>query len=442
MRSLTLIALASLIAFVGCATYSDRTLAARAALQRGDLGGGEARLNDLLGVESSRDLPQKWGSETALTLLERATVLQAQGEYRVSARDFSASEKELELLDIANDDVGSIGKYVYSDDSTRYKTTPTEKLLLNAFNMVNYLAIGDLAGARVEARRFEVMRKYLRDYRPKESHGAFGAYLAGYVAERLGEADEALRYYDEVLAESDAPSLTAPIRRLAHYSPYRTPRLNAVLEGADDPAPSDAPAELLVVLKTGAAPVKEARRIPVGAALGFAANYVSGDTKLLEYGVLKVVSYPELVPGRSTFVGGQARLGSRVVPLDRLTDVSRELAAEYEALKPKIIGSALTRMIVRAAAAEGARVAGNQESGGLGLLAALLVEGTMVALDKPDTRSWSTLPAQVQITRIAVPPGTHEVEIELFGRYGPTRVRRTVEVLEGGFAVVDLTTLR
>jgi len=435
------LAIASLLG-TGCATYTDRNREARLALQRGDLAGSEARFNELLGVESSRDLPNKWGSETALTILERATVLQAQREYRVSARDFTASEKDLEMLDLANDTAGSIGKYVYSDDATKYKTTPTEKLLLNAFNMVNYLAMGDLSGARVEARRFEVMRKYLRDWDPGESHGAFGAYLAGFVAEKIGEPDEALRYYDEVLAESSAPSLHDAIRRLALVAPYRTPRIDAVIASGPAPASAAPPTEILLVLKTGTSPYKEAKRIPVGLAMGLASNYVSGDTKVLEYGAFKFVSYPELVPGRDTFAGASVRVDGAQVPVDRVTDVSKEIAAEYEKVKPKIIGSALTRLIVRAAAAEAARAAGRQQSGGLGLLAALVVEGTMVALDKPDTRSWSTLPARVELARVQVPPGTSEIEVQLYGRSGPTRVRRQVDVAAGGFAVLDLTTLR
>lgn len=437
----SLLALA-LVSASGCATYSDRTRDARLSLAKGDLAGGEAQLNDLLGVESSRDLPRKWGSETALTLLERATVLQARAEYRTSARDFTAAEKELELLDIASDDIGAIGKYIYSDDSTKYRTTPTEKLLINAFNMINYLAQGDLSGARVEARRFTVMRRYLKDYQPQESHGAFGAYLAGFVAERMGEYDEALRYYDEVLQDGPAPSLTPAIRRLARRAPYRTPRLEAVLQGDAGEQPAAPPTEVLVILKSGAAPVKEANRVPIGLALGLASNYISGDTKVLEYGAFKFVSYPELVPAKNWFTSGRVRVGGREASLDPLTDVSRELVREYEGLKPKIIGSAITRMIVRAAAAEGARAAGRQHSGGLGLLAALVVEGTMVALDKPDTRSWSTLPAQVSLARVEVPAGTSEVEFELWGRGAPLRVRREINVSEGGFAVVDLTTMR
>lgn len=444
-----LAAIAAVCLLASCATYSDRNLAARQDLRKGDFSGGEAKLNRLLGVESSRDLPAKWGSETALTLLERATVLQAMGEYRISARDFTAAEKELELLDIANDTVGDIGKYVFSDDATKYKAPPTEKLLVNAFNMINYLALGDLAGARVEARRFQVMRKYLNDYFPEEPHGAFGSYLAGFVFEKSGEPDIALRHYDEVLAHHHAPSLHRAIRRLAPVAAYRTQRIDRILGGPPgDPetvswqGESPGGAEILVILKTGSVPVKQASRIPVGAALGLASNYVSGDTKVLEYGLFKVVSYPELVNVDSRFDGGRLYVGKGALLLDPITDVASEIRAEYERVKPKIVGAALTRMIVRAASAEGARALGRQQGGAVGFLAAALVEGTLVALDKPDTRSWSTLPARVQIARIPVPAGTHTVEVDLHGRGPSARLQRTVHLEEGGFAVVDFTTLR
>ncbi len=443
MRLLRFAALAALTLVVGagCATYSDHTRAARESLARGDLQSGEAQLNAMLGVESSRELPAEWGSETALAVLERATVLQAMGDYATSARDFTAAEKELELLDIANDDVGSIGKYVFSDDATKYKAPPTEKLLVNAFNMINYLARSDLQGAAVEARRFTVMRNYLEDYFPGVSHAAFGSYLAGFVFEQRGDWDEAMRYYDEVLQHGDAPSLHEPIRRLSRRAAYRTPRIDAILAARGTDAPNGDEGELLVVVKTGRVPVKEPARIPIGAALGLASNYVSGDTKVLEYGLFKVVSYPELVATRDTFHGGSVRVAGAAAPTDHLTDVEAEIVREYEAVKPKILGAALTRMITRAVAAEGARAAGRQQSKGLGFLAAALVEGTMVVLDKPDTRSWSTLPADVQIARIRVPAGSHEVTVELSGGPG-ARLSRTIEVPAGGFAVADFTTLR
>ncbi|MBL4685812.1 MAG: hypothetical protein JKY37_14550, partial [Nannocystaceae bacterium] len=74
--------------------------------------------------------------------------------------------------------------------------------------------------------------------------------------------------------------------------------------------------------------------------------------------------------------------------------------------------------------------------------AAAAVEGTLVALDKPDTRSWSTLPAKVYVGRLVVPAGAHRVEVTVFGPGGKERHSIDVDLPEGGFVVVDVTTLR
>ena len=132
-----------------------------------------------------------------------------QGDYETSARDFEVADKQLELLDISRDGAGKLGKYIYSDSATKFKASPTEKLSINAMNLCNYLVRGDLQGAKVEAKRFTVIRNYMRDYDPEHEHNAFGSYLAGFVYEQLGQADEALRYYDEALQEREFASTVA-----------------------------------------------------------------------------------------------------------------------------------------------------------------------------------------------------------------------------------------
>ena len=77
-------------------------------------------------------------------------------------------------------------------------------------------------------------------------------------------------------------------------------------------------------------------------------------------------------------------------------------------------------------------------------VASLAVEGTMVALDKPDTRSWTTLPDRVYIARTWLPAGTHKVKISTVGPVEGARSIKEVEVTipDGGFAAIDFTTLR
>ncbi|MFO0632065.1 MAG: hypothetical protein U0168_04365 [Nannocystaceae bacterium] len=501
----------ALAACTSCATYSDRTAAARDSLQRGDVQGGISELDKFLKVRKPAELPHKWKKDFELVVLERATLLQAAGQYELSARDFEVADKQLELLDIARDGAGKLGKYIYSDSATKYKTSPTEKLSLNAMNLCNYLARGDLQGAKVEAKRFTVMRNYMRDYDPEHQHAAFGSYVAGFVYEMLGQADEALRYYDEALQEREFATLRGPIERLAARGSYRGDRIRDYLpQGIEPPATStptptqpDAPppvstpssevaptpvatppvqrpatatpqlaslagsdddaawrmiagavpgadgssgaGELLVIAKTGRVPFKIPKRIPIGLAIGLAGAYITGDTTLLEYGMFKVVTYPELVGHDTVFDDAQAEIDGRALDMELATDLTDEIVREYEDIKPKIIGAALTRMIVRAAAAEGARAAGNQsENGGaiIGFLAAAAIEGTLVALDKPDTRSWTTLPARVHVARATVPAGKHRVEVTVRGPGGWQRKTVPISMPAGGFVVLDVTTLR
>lgn len=432
----------------GCATtYSEDIDDARQAVQGGDYEAGIEAMNRVLGVKSRERLPSRWGSDAALAALERGSLLQAVGDYETSARDLSAAETELEFLDLSLDTAGNIGKYVYSDSAHVYKALPVERLALNGANMLNYLALGNLQGARVEARRFTVMRDYLLEADPEEAQAPLAAYLAGFVFEQLGDAEEAMRYYDEALAARSFESLREPVARLATRTVYRGKVLEQFLSRSAGYklSPSSAgEGDLLVVVALGRVPYKVPERVPVGAAVGLAGAFVTGDPKVLAYSAFKVLTYPELVPSGSLFRTASVSVDGRALPVELAGDLGSVLRSQYARLKPKIIGAALTRMIARAAAAEGARAAGRRAGSGgqiVGLLAALAVEGSLVGLDKPDTRSWSFLPDTVHVGRRRMLPGEHHVKVDLAGG---AKVRREfdIEVPAGGFRMALISELR
>jgi hypothetical protein len=434
----------------GCATYAERTAHGRSFVADGAYDDAIASFNHALGVDDREELPRRLRSETALILLERGMVSQAQGYYGASARDLSAADERLELLDISSDAVGSLGKYFYSDSSTHYHSSPVEKLALSSMNMLNYLAQGDLGGARVEAKRFTVMRDYLTEYEPEVGGGTAGAYVAGFVFERLGEPDTAVRYYDEALRTHDFGTLAMPLARLAALTTYRGENVARFLgqhedaRAARNARPEPMPAEILTVVSLGRVPVKAPERMPIGAAIGLAGTYVTGDLDVLGYTATKVLVYPELKSSPAVFTGVDVTIDGRATPVELAGSFGAEISAEYEQLKPKIIGAALSRMIVRAAAAEGARAAGKQAGDAgevLGWVAALATEATLVALDKPDTRSWTLLPDQLYVSRTVVRPGRHTVEVDLSG-YQSERRRFEVDVPNGGFAAIVVTPLR
>jgi uncharacterized protein len=401
----------------GCATYSDHMLAAHAAAARADWPAAEEEINAILGVGSRAEIPEHWDSEKSLGVLERAAVLQAQGAWKESARDLSAAEGELELIDFNVDAVGTIGTYIYSDSAGEYRTPPLERVALNVFNMANYLAMSDLEGAAVEARRYQVMRDYLENMGIDQPPGTIGALLAGFTFERLGEADRALRYYQDAQTAMKLHSLDDPVARKG-----QRPKSG----------------EVLVVIGAGRTPIKVPKRIPIGAAIGIAGSAISGDLRVLQHSVFKVVVYPELEEVPSQVRGARVRIGDRDAETELVTDVAAEVNKEYEKMRPRIIAAALTRMIARAAVSEGAMAAGRGAGGAgevVGIVAGLGAEAALVAMDKPDTRSWTFLPGRVWVARESIAAGKHEVVVQLEGD-GPSERRVPIEVTPGGYTVV------
>ena len=80
----------------------------------------------------------------------------------------------------------------------------------------------------------------------------------------------------------------------------------------------------------------------------------------------------------------------------------------FDAEKPTIFFRTILRGLTKYLASRGAEKVGGK---GLGLLANLLGAVT----ERADTRSWLTLPGQVHVLRLHLPPGRHDVKLELLG---------------------------
>lgn len=430
---------AALAALSGCATYTDNLAGASLAAYSANYPSAIQSVNHFMGVERSDELPSKWGADSSLATLERGVLHQAVESYKNSSRDLTAAEQQVELLELTRDPVGTLGGYIYSDSAKPYAAPPSERLALNALNLLNSLAVGDLSAAAVEARRFQVMREYLQTQGISERGVAsFGTYLSGFVFEKMGEGDRALRYYEETLAASPQASLTRPVTRLARANVYRGPNVRTVLEkkAAVDRDPSG---ELLVVVGFGRVAHKVPERMPIGAAIGIAGSYVTQDYRWLTRGATKVVVYPELVPTQSSLYGQPAvRVDGREVPAEPLMDLDAAVRREYQDMKPKIIAAALVRVASRAAVSEGVRAAGKRKDDALGEVLGILVEGAMVATDRPDTRSWTMLPGKVAVARVPATAGSHEVVVDIPGNPSVHRTM-TVNVSDNGYAAVVVT---
>lgn len=444
MRRFLAVAIALCGALAGCAGHESRVKAALDALNRHDPQGAIAELNEEMEVPSADELPAMEG-DNALLLLDRATILQSIDHYEKSQRDYGAADKAIEVLDMSQSAAEDLGKYLFSDDVGGYRAPAFEKLLINTFNMMNYLARGDLSGARVEARRLAIMQKHLADVADTTSLIGLGSYLAGFTFEKSGKRDEALLYYDEALKHQPYPSLLTPLRVLTGGQ-SKSPAIDALVAGQSAPSVTETgEAELLVVVGYGRVPQKVPERIPIGLALTLVSGMISPNDAatangLAARGLVTWVNFPRLGKARGRYSIPELWVGPTPQPIDLALDIEAEVRREWEEREPTIILSAITRMIARAAAGELVNAASSaaSDSGIVGLLAGLATSATLTAVDTPDTRSWSTLPSNVAIARLRLPPGEHTVRIHARGVTKDYRV----SLRKGGWSFLVMTALR
>ena len=454
MRRALYLALLGVALLSGCGGYASTSEAFRKSLTAGRPEAALAAVNQAMDVSRPEDLPKKLKGDNTLLLLERATILQAMGRNDLSARDYETADKSLEVVDFTSDTAGDIGKWVFSDDSGIYRSPPHEKLLVNTLNLLNYLVRGDANGAKIEARRFQINDKYFKEKSAKtRGMMALGSFLAGFAFEADNNAQEAIRYYGDAQAAGGVPGLAEAARRLMARTGVTDERLKDLAAAPGTPPEDDTQkAELLVVVQVGMAPYKVSERLPIGAAVvvatspGPGARMSAGEQRqaneFAAKGLLKWVNYPKLQ--RST----KSRWSGVSVTLDEAEtmtggealDIEARVMETFDEVQGAIIAAAIVRMITRAIAGEAtnavARKASN--SGAIGLLAGLLVEGAMTAADTPDTRSWVTLPSRIYVARARVASGRHTVQVRL-GGFNRTA---TVDVAPGGWAALNFSDFR
>ncbi len=82
------------------------------------------------------------------------------------------------------------------------------------------------------------------------------------------------------------------------------------------------------------------------------------------------------------------------------------------------MAAAITRFITRLLAAVGTTrtVEKETESKGLGRIAGIVTYLSLDTLDRPDTRSWQSLPGEIRLLRTTLQPGTYDVTVRVRNR--------------------------
>ncbi len=477
---LGLTAAAIILAVAGCATYTDHTREAQQQVVAGNVDGAILVLNEHLGVhEEPSAMPDRIDDDRVLFLLERATLFQAIGDYESASRDMMYIDDHLEWIDFTSEAADRILRFVYSDDAGEYRAPPHERLLLNSMNMINFLAMGNVNGARVEARRFNVMQEFYLANEPEEVSTqilGLGNYLAGVAFEASDQYRTAVRYYAAAFGFGVWPEETTErLVDMTALTGYRgagmeqgREQFEAIIEQSrqvERPNRSEfkrrwGTGDTLMVIQTGMVPYRQAERIGMEQALSHTSSsrhaqihfnsHTHEEAMLLSTaGTLNWLNTTSLttdgLPQRRSV---SVHVEDRTWDLDGPVHLSEQIVQEWQDIALAGLAAGITRAVARIAAGEGSRritesiAESSGRSGGtssfLGWLVGSAVSTTMAVADTPDTRSWTSLPADIHLVRTQLHPGPQSVRVQVDGQTD----EKEVDISETRFQLLNFSRTR
>ncbi len=390
-------ALAVVAVLQGCATYSAGFAKVESATAARDLNGAIKTLDEL----------KLTGADEALHHLNKGTLLRLQGNYAASNKHFDAAKDLAEKLNAISvrEQLASVS---VNDTMKAYEGLPSEQLMIYSFKALNYLQMGDIDAAAVEARQFDVKQGLIatKNSNAKYLSGAFVRYLNGMVYEAAGEPDSARiemqKAVDGYKAQNSGfgvpPSLLADLKRLT----------------AEKPASSS---EVVFILHNGLGPS-------------------------LDELTIRVVN-PSPQSGSALLSLSVPKFSRRSVPVSRVVLSANTHSTTAEVVEdvndiaekslndrlPAITARAIARMVVKNTAAKELKK-NNSQLGGLGFLADIAA----AVSERADTRTWSLLPGVINMARLSLPAGKHNLTATYYGANGnilTTREFKDIDVKPG-----------
>lgn len=449
LRLVLLVLLPILIGAEGCARPTSRYLLVEDSLRTGD-----TRKADLIIEQAEKQYGQ---TSRVLYKMDRGMTLHLAGRYEASNDLLEEAEKEIEELYTRR--LRTEAKAVLLNDTQLpYEGEPFEHVMVNVLKLLNYARQGNWDGALVEARRVDHRLNVLADRVTGEDayrEDAWARYLTGIVYEATGDVNNALVAYRKAYEEyrqgrpwakaipsmlvSDLLRVTDALHLSTEHEEYR----QAFPDHAWEPnSETSQLAQVVVISYNGRVPRKEDQFLDLPISLDalrlvLLTKGVMGpstqDTRAMEsvlYGLnghVVRVALPLLVSQKTHVAYGEVSLRGSNSSFSARTHVVEDFTALAEKHLtdrfPRLAVKAVARAAVKYAVAEGitrgARAAVGSDYGTLvGILVGGVTRGLAIASEEADKRSWQTLPDEIQVARLWVPPGTYELRMHSVGKGG------------------------
>lgn len=370
--------------------------------------------NALEYVKQNRDV---YGDKTAVLYnLDLGLLYHYAGEYDSSINYLFAAEREIEDLYTKSISQQALS-FVLSDNILPYEGEDFEKVLINVFLALNYAKKRMTDDALVEARKVDLkLREYARQYDDKNTYkeDAFIRYIAGALYESGGEINDAFisyrkaheAYTQYVMAYGTrAPDflLDDLVRTATMLSFTNEAAQYASLGGMPFDGMLKKQGSILVIVYSGRAPIKVEERPTVSVADS------SGTLHTFQ------IALPKFVPRHRDARSYNITVISEDDSLSAVADLMEDVTAIAE----KTLDDRLTllylksggRAVLKFLAAEKIKSEMNKDDGSAvkNFLGSLAIDIVVGATEQADVRCWRTLPAEIHLARLNVPPGIFTV---------------------------------
>ncbi len=376
-----------------------------------------------------------------LGMLERM-----RARYDESQKAWTAAQQRIESgTQSPVDLLRSASSYVVSDKLRTYEPHDYEKVMLRTYMALNSLALGRFEDARVAIKQTHELEAQIALERAKQlaeveaearKRGARTSFkeLNGYPVETIDNAEvnalrngyqSALSHYlaGFVYEALNEGSLAAPGYRLANELQPGKPALEEALRGLDArlSGSNDGMTEVLFIVSAGTAPAMRAQqfRLPVP---------VNERMIVIPFSFPLLQASPFQDEAMALTVGGAQRL-----PLTRITSIDLMARRSLQDDMPGIMLRATVRATTAALLQYQAQQHSDKQAGAAAAIGAFALASF---LQTADDRTWRTLPGDVSIARVRLPPGVHEVSLLTHAGEQTARVE-----IAGRYAVIDFRLL-
>ena len=389
-----------LIQLTGCASYSQGFAPIEAKLAAED----PAAAMQIL------DQQRHGRNELLLYLLNKAMLQRMQQDFAASNQSFEQAKQVIQTYSAVSISEQSAA-FVINDTTRTYIGTPLEQIMLHVYAALNYLELGNHDAARVEALQVEVRLRQLMQDSPESalSVDPFARYLSGMIFEDLGEYSDAMiayrKAYEAYQAHEKLYALTVPdylkqdMLRMAHKvgldNEYAELQAQFGMTRSDIPDTAEKTGELVLLFHNGLAPIKREHSV---------ATVDPGSGRLIRVSLPYYQNRQQLITTARIEVNEMFALTQQVEAIDEIAEQT------LQAYLPAITARAVTRAVLKY---NMSKEAGRQND-----MAGLVVNIVGVLTERADTRSWLSLPANIQMARLQLPAGTYTFSIELLDDIG------------------------